>query len=184
MKVYTIPEALVFLAAEYGANKMPTSQETLRRAIRTGELCVQEEGDPGRKGYTISEVDLRSYARNRLARMERRGTPAAPRSSGTFFSDSRAAAPEIRSNQEAMLFHELYAQYLSGELDERAYLLALYKEKTKWEGRLREKREQLINLTSMMESLKNEIAGCEANIDDYQKGINKIDQRGNDVFAF
>ena len=59
MKLYTIPEALTFLAEEYGANRMPTSQETLRRAIRTGDLLVQEEGDPGRKGYTISEADLR-----------------------------------------------------------------------------------------------------------------------------
>ena len=74
MKLYTIPEALTFLAEEYGANRMPTSQETLRRAIRTGDLLVQEEGDPGRKGYTISEADLRTYARNRLSRMDRRST--------------------------------------------------------------------------------------------------------------
>ena len=59
-------------------------------------------------------------------------------------------------------------------MDEQAYFLALYREKAKWETRLRDKKEQLINLTSMMESLKNEILGCEANIDDYQKGINKI----------
>lgn len=173
MKLYTIPEALVFLAEEYGANRMPTSQETLRRAIRTGDLLVQEEGDPGRKGYTISEADLRTYARNRLSRMDRRS--AAPvKVSGNGVGDSQEALPKTAADPEAKQFHELYAQFLGGEMDEQAYFLALYREKAKWETRLRGKKEQLINLTSMMESLKNEILGCEANIDDYQKGINKI----------
>ena len=173
MKLYTIPEALAFLAEEYGANRMPTSQETLRRAIRTGDLLVQEEGDPGRKGYTISEADLRTYARNRLSRMERRG--AAPvKVSGNGIGDSQEALPKAPAEQDAKQFHELYAQFLDGEMDEQAYFLALYREKSKWEARLRDKKEQLINVTSMMESLKNEILGCEANIDDYQKGINKV----------
>jgi len=173
MKLYTIPEALVFLAEEYGANRMPTSQETLRRAIRTGDLLVQEEGDPGRKGYTISEADLRTYARNRLSRMDRRNTISV-KVSGNGMGDSQEALPKTIADQDARQFHELYAQFLGGEMDEQAYFLALYKEKSKWEARLRDKKEQLINLTSMMESLKNEILGCEANINDYQKGINKI----------
>lgn len=173
MKFYTIPEALTFLAKEYGANRMPTSQETLRRAIRTGDLLVQEEGDPGRKGYTISEADLINYARNRISRMERRSA-ASGKVSGNGIGDSKEALPKVPTEQEAKQFHELYAQFLGGEMDEQAYFLALYREKSKWEKQLHCKKEQLINLNSMMESLKNEILGCEANIDDYQKGINKI----------
>ena len=67
----------------------------------------------------------------------------------------------------------MYAQFLSGEMDEQSYSLALYREKSKWETTLRNKKEQLINLTSLVESLKNEILDCEANIADYQEGINK-----------
>jgi len=59
-------------------------------------------------------------------------------------------------------------------MEEQEYFLALYREKAKWETRLREKKEQLINLTSMMESLKNEIDSCETNIAEYQKGIDKL----------
>lgn len=173
MKFYTIPEALSFLAEEYGANRMPTSQETLRRAVRTGDLLVQEDGDPGRKGYTISEADLRTYARNRLSRMGRRGTISL-KVSGNGVGNSQEALPKTIAAQDARQFHELYALFLGGEIDEQTYCLALYQEKSKWEARLRDKKEQLINLTSMVESLKNEILGCEANISDYQEGINKI----------
>ena len=41
--VYTITEALRFLRKEYGAQNMPTSEETLRRAVRSGQLRVQED---------------------------------------------------------------------------------------------------------------------------------------------
>ena len=173
MKLYTISEALTFLAKEYGANKMPTSQETLRRAVRTGDLLVQEDGDPGRKGYTISEADLRAYARNRLSRMERRSTT--PRkAAGNYVSGYQEVLPKVTDEQETKQFHELYAQFLSGEMDEQAYSLALYREKSKWETNLRRKKEQLINLTSIVESLKNDILECEVNIADYQEGINKV----------
>lgn len=172
MKVYTIPEALAFLAKEYGANRMPTSQETLRRAVRTGDLLVQEDGDPGRKGYTISEDDLRVYARNRLARMERRST-IPPKASGNYAGGSQEVLPKAVDEQNTKQFHELYSQLLSGEMDEQTYFLALYREKSKWETNLRSKKEQLINLTSIVESLKNEILECEANIADFQEGINK-----------
>lgn len=172
MKFYTIPEALTFLAKEYGANRMPSSLETLRRAVRTGDLLVQEEGDPGRKGYTISEVDLRAYAKKRLSRMERRSTSSS-KTAGNYVGGPREVVPEVPEEQETKKFHELYAQFLSGEMDEQSYSLALYREKSKWETTLRNKKEQLINLTSLVESLKNEILDCEANIADYQEGINK-----------
>lgn len=175
MKVYTIPEAISFLAEEYGADRMPTSQETLRRAIRIGDLLVQEEGDPGRKGYTISEADLRTYARNRISRMERRTASPVKVTGEGIRGTQEAISTTAAEQQEVKQFYELYAQFLGGELNQQTYYLGLYKEKAKWEARLRDKKEQLINLTSMMESLKNDILTCEANIEDYQKEIKKID---------
>lgn len=97
MKAYGVSEAIMFLQERYGRDNMPTSEETLRRAIRTGELKVQEQGDPGRKGYTILETNLVEFAERRMSRIRaRRSSGHSER--GAYTDRTLSAAPVASSN--------------------------------------------------------------------------------------
>lgn len=162
--VYTITEALRFLRKEYGAQNMPTSEETLRRAVRSGQLRVQEDSDPGRKGYTIREEDLRQYAQNRMDRIRRRmsAPERPPAGGGNFLQD---AVP--------LSFPELCSQRMAGTLSSEKYYLQLFSEKMKWEALIARKQEQLKQLEVQMQVLKSEVVSCQSAIDAYSDGIAK-----------
>lgn len=163
MKYYSIPDAITFLAQEYGAENMPTSEETLRRAIRTKVLLVQEAGDPGRRGYTITEKELRTYAEKRLERIRTRNTP---RQTGVMMGD---ATPQ----QTPKLFPDLYGQYADGKITSSFYYRELFNEKMKWEQLMYGKQEQLAKLDAQRRALENDILSCQSAIDAYADGIAK-----------
>ena len=164
MKTYNIPESIAFLAKEYGSEHMPTSEETLRRAVRTKELLVEEDGSPGRKGYTISEASLRAYAEERLKRINaRRKTQQA----GFMVSDSERKPGPGRPKQ----FPELYGRYISGDISPDKYYMELFNEKMKWEQIIREKQEQLLKLEYQRQMIINEISNCQSAVDAYADGI-------------
>lgn len=163
MKCYSISDAIVFLAQEYGAENMPTSEETLRRAVRTERLRVQEEGAPGCRGYTITEKELRAYAEKRMERLRARSTP---RKSGVIMSE---AIPQ----EKPRLFPDLYRQYADGKITSSSYYRELFNEKMKWEQIMCGKQEQLAKLDTQRRVLKNDILSCQSAIDAYADGIAK-----------
>lgn len=169
MKIYSISEAIGFLAQEYGAENMPTSEETLRRAIRTKKLKVQEDGDPGRKGYSILEEDLRKYGENRLKRAINRKNRAPSISSSYGVVET---APK-REKIKPVSFPELFTQYTDGNLSSTDYYKALFSERTKWEKIMHDKQLQLAQLNAKMVLLQNEIESCQSAIDAYSDGISK-----------
>jgi len=167
MKTYNIPEAIAFLAKEYGEENMPTSEETLRRAIRTKKIAVHEEGDPGRKGYTISEKDLREYAENRLKRAQARGSVT------TKTSKSAIRYTDVPLEDPAY-FPDLYGQYIDGEISPSMYYRKLYDEKMKWEKLMYEKQEQLARLMAQCKVIENDIQSCQSSINAFMDGIAKF----------
>lgn len=162
MKCYNISDAIAFLAKEYGAENMPTSEETLRRAVRTKKLLVQEEHDPGRKGYTIAEKDLRSYAEERLSRIRARNTQ---RQGGVLMNAVAVEQPKH--------FPELYGQYADGKMDDKAYYKELLMEKMKWEQLMYEKQAQLTTLDAQRAMLENDVQSCKNAIEAYNAAIAK-----------
>ena len=166
MKKYSIPEAIIFLKQEYGGDKMPTSEETLRRAIRTKMLVAQEEGDPGRKGYTIAEQELRDYAKKRLDRARSRaGRPKRMGDAAPSVSGEKESPPEP--------FTALYGRYITGEIKPELYYQMLYLEKGKWETCMHEKQLQLAQLNTRIVALESEIQTCRSAIDAYEREISK-----------
>ena len=162
---YTISDAIIFLQKEYGAENMPTSEETLRRAVRSNQLRVQENGDPGRKGYTIREEDLRAYAKRRLDRI---------RSRKRALRESLQLNERNRMEEEKPLsFPELCQQRLDGSITSEQYYVKLYSEKMKWESKIAEKQEELKRLEVQKQIIENEILTCESAINAYIDGIAK-----------
>ena len=167
MKYYSITEAIIFLAQEYGAENMPTSEETLRRAIRTKKLLVQEDGEPGRKGYTIAEKDLRDYAESRIKRIQLRNDEK---------KENRilnANGIDLKSSPP-VYFLDLYGQYTDGRITNGVYYKELLQEKMKWEQLMYEKKEQLAKLTAQCKRLENDIESCQNAIESYNIGIAKL----------
>lgn len=169
MNVYSIPEAIMFLAREYGEENMPTSEETLRRAIRTKKLTVQEGGDPGRKGYSILEKDLREYAENRLRRAKAREGKTVSGNSFQMISDS---VPD-KESAVPVPFPELFSQYIDGRISSTSYYKELYSERMKWEKIMHEKQVLLAQLNARLVSLQNDIQSCQSAVDAYTDGISK-----------
>lgn len=163
MKCYNIPEAIVFLKQEYGAENMPTSEETLRRAIRTKLLLAQETGIPGRRGYTIAEKELRAYAEKRLGRIRARKSP----------HQTDVVMGDAMSQKEPKLFPDLYGQYAEGKITSSFYYRELFNEKMKWEQLMYGKQERLAKLDAQRTALENEILSCQSAIDAYADGIAK-----------
>lgn len=168
MKLYNISEAIVFLQEHYGS-QMPTSEETLRRAIRTKSLTVQESQDPGKRGYTILESDLRDYAERRLNRIAQRKTKTKPLTQGRYVSSSRQEAQE----DELVPFPVLYKKYLDKTLDADKYYLSLFSEKLKWEERMVRQKEALMRLDMERQRLENDIELSKSAIEAYEDGIKK-----------
>ena len=169
MQYYTIPEAIIFLTREYGAENMPTSEETLRRAVRTRQLIAQEEGDPGRKGYTISEQDLRAFAQRRLDRVQ-------ARTQKTTKADAKPRKPDAPKEGGAvpMPFPILFRRYKGGELSSEDYYQMLYDEKGKWERVMHERQFRLAQLNAQVVALQCEIQNCQSAIEAYADGISKF----------
>lgn len=167
--VYSISEAVMFLRKTYGEESMPSSEETLRRAVRTGELKVQESGDPGRKGYSIDETDLREYAEKRLNRLRARRMSERD----NLLKDAGPASGDFLTQ-----FPELYNRFISGQLTPEKYYMALFNEKLKWEKQIRVVQENLAKLELERQSLKNEIMTCQSAIEAYEDGIKKFTPLG------
>lgn len=171
MKSYNIPEAIIFLAEEYGEANMPTSEETLRRAIRTKKLIAQEDGVPGRKGYSILESDLRAYAENRLRRARARSAKSAVISA----APTKTTMTDARDERDELIpFPELFAQYIEKKITPESYYQRLYTERTKWERTMHEKQALLAQLNARAVMLQNEIDSCQSSIDAYADGISKF----------
>lgn len=169
MNKYSIAEAIIFLAREYGEENMPASEETLRRAIRTKKLAVQEDGDPGRKGYSILEQDLREYAQKRLERAKTRETKTVSAALGGIVMDAA-----VRSEDSAPIpFPELFVQYIDGEISSTTYYKELFSERMKWEKIMHEKQMMLAQLNAKAVALQNDIQSCQSAIDAYSDGISK-----------
>lgn len=163
--VYSIPDAISFLAKEYGKENMPTSEETIRRAIRSKQILAQEKGDPGRKGYTITEDELRAYASRRMKRVHDR-------------QKSMPGAASVITNtvaeDEPISFPELYSKYLDGEIEPKRFYLLLYREKSKWEAAFAKKQEELRRLEVQRQILENDINTCLSSINAFTDGIEKL----------
>lgn len=175
--VYSIAEAICFLQTEYGSENMPSSEETLRRAVRSGQLRVQESRDPGRKGYTIRESDLRQYAQRRLDRIQRRKDLKDPEERSDSFlkakSKSKTEKIEPEYSDAPIPFPDLCGQHLAGDLSSEMYYLGLFREKMKWENRIAKKREQLKQLEVQSQIILSDIAHCQSEIEAYLDGISK-----------
>ena len=169
MKVFSISEAIVFLLNEYGEENMPTSEETLRRAIRTKKLIAQEDGVPGRKGYSITENDLRAYAEDRL-KMSRKRKGSAPANTSRYVV--RQAEPA--DNKELVQFPDLFARYISKEIPATTYYKLLFSERIKWENAMHDKQELLAQLNTQIVVLQNDIQSCQSAIEAYSDGISKF----------
>ena len=166
MKVYSVPEALVFLREEYGQDNMPTSEETIRRAIRCKQLSVIEEGDPGRKGYSVTEDSLRNFAEMRLSRARaRKGISQEEK----VISDQAKDAAELQKS-----FPELYREYISGIITSQEYYMALFREKEKWEQQSAKAQENMRRLDVEKQILENEIDSCQSAIKAFEDGIKKF----------
>lgn len=166
MNIYTIPESITFLAKEYGSEHMPTSEETLRRAVRTKALVAEEDDAPGRKGYTISESNLRAYGENRLKRIRAK----AGKRKDNFIPGGLGKG--LKSAQPKQ-FTELYAKYISGEIASETYYMGLFHEKVKWEQMMKEKQELLVKLDYQRQVIKSDIINCQSAVDAYADGITR-----------
>lgn len=166
MKAYSIPEAIVYLAEKYGKDNMPTSEETLRRAIRTKQLIAQEDGVPGRKGYRIMESDLNSFAESRLSRSRARR--------GVLSEKSMPADVKYHKEDELLPFPELFSQYVEGSITATAYYQSLFSERMKWENCMHEKQASLAQLNAQVVKLQSEIQSCQSAIEAYSDGISKF----------
>lgn len=164
-KVYSIPEAIYFLQQEYGEENMPSSEETLRRAIRAKQIRAVENGDPGRKGYTITEGELRIYADRRMERIQGRRKSFAPMTS---------TLKDVKQDSSPATFTELYSQYLDGKIESNRYFLLLYGEKAKWEAIASQKQEELCRLDVQRQILENELSACKSSIEAFMDGIEKF----------
>lgn len=170
MRAYSISEAIAFLVREYGEEHMPTSEETLRRAIRTKKLVVQEEGDPGRKGYRILEKDLREYARQRLERAQERRQKS--QTKPLLAADAVQGTGE---GQKPLLpFPELFSRYMEGTLSSDLYYRELFHERMRWEKVMHEKQLMLAKLNEQVVALQSDIQSCQSAIDAYSDGISKF----------
>ncbi len=174
MNVYSISEAIVFLAQEYGENNMPASEETLRRAIRTKKLIAQEDGDPGRKGYTISEKDLRAYAENRMNRVRNRERTVLTGNAVIGAADVSAEA----DHSVPVPFPELFSQYIDGKISSSTYYKDLFLQRTKWEQIMHEKQIRLAQLNAQMVALQSDIQTCQSAVEAYSDGISKYNPQG------
>ncbi len=163
MKVYSVLESITFLKDRYGRENMPSCEETLRRAIRTGDLKVQETGDPGRKGYAISEDNLIAYAEKRMRRLGRQIPIMAVK------SETRPG--EIVQEKEISKFPEVYRQYIEGKLEKEQYFLKLYSEKIKWESLAKKHKERLAQIEMERLRIENEIQDCQSSIEAFDMAI-------------
>lgn len=170
MNEYSIPEAIVYLADKYGKSNMPTSEETLRRAIRTKQLIAKEDGIPGRKGYRIIESDLDAFAESRLSRLRaRRGR----QQEKPVPSDVNYPASG-KDEQELLSFPELFSRYIEGKITSTTYYQSLFSERMKWEKIMHEKQARLAQLNAQVVELQSEIQSCQSAIDAYSDGISKF----------
>ncbi len=159
MNRYSIPNAIIFLKERYGAENMPTSEETLRRAVRTKDLRVQEDGEPGCKGYTILEEDLIAYGDRRMERVRAR----MPRTQGEDNSRKQGESPRP--------FAEVYRKYMDQEISAGEYFLQLHLEKGKWEEQLLQKKQKLVELDLERSRVESELSLCQSAVEAYSDGI-------------
>jgi hypothetical protein len=143
MRVFSVNEAVVFLN-EIQPGYAPKSEETLRRAIRSGELVCDR--NLGRDGNRIQEDDLLDYGKRYKERML-----------------SRLSKKEEESDAASAEGSEVYLRDLlkkfagASAQDQTAIKIELLEARMRWN----EKRSGIL---SRLQALQNELSVCDSEI--------------------
>ena len=86
----------------------------------------------------------------------------------------QGAVPVAYRMEEMVKFPDLYEKYLNGTLDKDQYLLALFHEKTKWETKMKQYKEDLARVEMERLKLENEIHDCQSAIESFAIGIQSM----------
>lgn len=143
MKVFSVTEAIVYLN-EVMPGYAPKNEETLRRAIRSGELVC--ERNVGRDGNRIQEANLLEYGRKYRDRMLSRLSK----------KDEEPAAGG--SDDSVVYLRDLLRKYSgSAGYDQMAVKIEMLEARTRW----LEKRNGIL---SRLQALQNELSVCDSEI--------------------
>lgn len=142
-KTYTVSEAIEFLREEHG-RYAPKSEETLRRAIRSGKL--KAEVRRGREGSVIDEPDLRAYGKAYALKAK-------------VLGDTAAAAKSVRkeTKDQPKKYVEFMTEAIrSGRTNDWGFRLSMITERDKWARKEAELKERLQSLQSEADMCRQE----------------------------
>lgn len=159
MKTFSVTEALIYLN-EVFPDSAPKNEETLRRAIRNGELTA--ERNLGREGNRIHESDLIEFAKKYQLKEFLRNNKA-----NTRFS-SIALNPVGISEKEMLTVADILRKHMnSKEKDKNLYKIELMEARKQWE----EKQNILLN---KIRPLQNELSVTENELKLFHDEISKL----------
>lgn len=164
MKTYTVSEAIVFLN-KLIPNIAPKSEETLRRAIRNGQLKAQV--NLGREGSKILEEDLIAYSemyKNRVSYNKQ----AQSKICGQENAVNLDMFSNINNNIGSSIV-DVLRRYISDENEKNIdmFKLDLYEKKKYWENKRK-------SLLKQKQDLESEIESCESEIAAFEKEISSL----------
>lgn len=158
MRIFNVTEALIYLN-ELLPGIAPRNEETLRRAIRSGEL--KAETNLGREGNRIKESDLIAFSKKYAAKAFIKNNKA-----NTRFAAMDVIPQSILPNEDVTLA-DLLKKYLY-QTDQKDMLkIELLENKKKWE----DKRNVVL---TKIQALDNELTKCNSEISAYENELKKL----------
>ncbi len=145
MRYFNVTEALQYLN-KLAPDVSPRNEETLRRAIRNGELPA--EVNRGREGSRIAEADLINFGRKYIAKQSKKTSLAFP---------GVEAEASVASLMLPATLAEILANAVHNDEKQTITKIKILENKRKWEQCAAE-------LKVKISELENELALCESEI--------------------
>jgi len=159
MRVFNVTEAIIYLN-ELMPGIAPRNEETLRRAIRNGEL--KAETNLGREGNKINESDLIAYSKKYAAKAFIKNNKA-----NTRFASMSMTPPSLMPEEDVTIADVLKKYLNKTDTSKDLFKIELLENKKKWE----EKRNVIL---TKMQALENELSKCNSEINAFEDELKNL----------
>lgn len=146
MRYFNVTEAIQYLK-KLAPDAAPKNEETLRRAIRSGELPA--EVNRGREGSKIAENDLVAFGRRYIAKQSK--------ISGVSFS-ANMPLEKISKLMLPSTITEILKNAISSNEEYELTRIKILENKRKWE-------ERAADIKMKIQEFENELSICESEIE-------------------
>lgn len=158
MREFTVAQAMQYLRELY-PDVAPRNEETLRRAIRDGEL--KADRGYGRNGHRITEEDLNEYSEKYAQKLKRYQSRARNLTKAVPAEEAESQAPKYT-------LAELLQMQAQSQLEgDAAMRLEILKALKIWEMRRSNIRVELQKLENELDGVNNEIRLLESELRKY-----------------